>query len=257
MSWQASWAILRHELRIQWSDPSTLIFVVAMPVLMTALMKPLYQSALRQEGFTAATGAEQAVPGMAVAFAAFSVGYSGFAFFREHGWGTWERLRASAASPADIMVGKLAPSFAVTLVQVVLLFVLGVPLFGFTVAGSVVGLVAVIVAVAVSLTAFGMALTALSRTSQQLNAIGSLGSMLFGILGGAFIPFAVMPGWAQTLAPATPTYWAMRGFRSVTLDAGGVSTVVLPVLVLLGMAAVFAAVAAWKFRFEETRIYFG
>lgn len=238
-------------------DPSTIVFMLIMPILMTALMRPLYQAALVQEGVTGATGAEHAVPGMAVAFAAFSVGFSGFAFFREHGWGTWERLRASAASPADIMAGKLLPVFLVTVLQIGLLLGLGVPLFGLTFPGSVVAAAAVVVGVSLSLTAFGMAVTAVSRTSQQLNAIGSVGGMVFGVVGGAFVPVAVMPNWAQTLAPATPTYWAMRGFRSVTLDTGGMGEVALPVVMLIALTAVFAAVAALRFRVEESKVYFG
>jgi ABC-2 type transport system permease protein len=257
MSWRASAAIMRHEVRIMIKDPSTMLFVLFMPLAMTALMKPLYQSAMAQQGVAGATGAEQAVPGMAVAFAAFGVGYSGFAFFREHGWGTWERLRASAATSADIMVGKIVPMFGLMLLQMGGLMVLGVPLFGFTVAGSVVGIAAIVIGVTLAFTAFGMTVTAVSRTSQQLNALGSLGGMVFAILGGAFVPLTLMPGWAQAIAPITPTYWAMRGFRSVTLERGGLETVLLPVAVLLAMALVFTMIAAAKFRFEETRIYFG
>jgi ABC-2 type transport system permease protein len=114
-----------------------------------------------------------------------------------------------------------------------------------------------VVAVSLSLTAFGMTVTALSRTSQQLNALGSVGSMLFGILGGAFVPVAVMPGWAKTVSPITPTYWAMRGLKSATLEGGGIGTVLLPVAVLIGMTLLFALIAAWRFRFEETRVYYG
>lgn len=263
MSPRVSAAIARHELRIMRQDPSTVVFMLVMPLLMTALMRPLYGAALAGQGeagatgATGATGAAHAVPGMAVAFAAFSVGFSGFAFFREHGWGTWERLRASAASPGDIMIGKLVPVFLLTVVQIGLLLGLGVPLFGLRFAGSVVAAAAVVVALSVSLTAFGVAITALSRTSQQLNAMGSAGSMVFGVIGGAFVPVAVMPGWAQTIAPATPIYWAMRGFGSVTLDTGGLAEVALPVAMLIGMAVLFAVVAATRFRFEETKVHFG
>src|SRR5687767_4763446 len=175
MSWRASAAIMRHELRIMIKDPSTLLFVLFMPLAMTALMKPLYQSAMSDQGFAGATGAEQAVPGMAISFAAFGVGYSGFAFFREHGWGTWERLRASAATSADIMLGKIVPTFGLMLLQIGGLMILGVPLFGFTVAGSVAGVAAIVIAVTMAFTAFGITVTAVSRTSQQLNALGSLG----------------------------------------------------------------------------------
>ena len=165
MSLRRSYAILRHELRVMWSDPSTVIFVVVMPLIMVALMKELFATALRAEGFAQANGSEFAVPAMAVGFAAFGVGYSGFTFFRDHGWGTWDRLRASPASSVDIMVGKVIPTVGVTFVQLGLLFVLGGPLFGLTVRGSWTALAMLIAPVALSLCAFVMLLLAVARTT--------------------------------------------------------------------------------------------
>lgn len=257
MSWRASWAIARHELRVMSKDPSTAVFVIVMPLAMAALMKGLFRDALAGQGVTGATGAEFAVPGMAVAFAAFGVGFSGFAFFRDHGWGTWERLRASPATSVDILVGKVVPAVALTLVQVTLLFLLGGPLLGFRVAGPVVALVPVIVVLALCLNAFGVAVTAMSRTSQQLNAVGSAGGFLLAILGGAFVPVETMPGWAQAVAPGVPTYWAMRAFRDVILDGEGLASTALPSAMMLVFAVGFVALAATRFRFDEPKVYYG
>lgn len=71
-------------------------------------------------------------------------------------------------------------------------------------------------------------MTAISRTAQQLNAIGSLGGFVFAALGGSLVPTAVMPAWAQHMGPATPTDWAMRGFRSVIIGGGGMGDVLSP-----------------------------
>jgi ABC-2 type transport system permease protein len=67
------------------------------------------------------------------------------------------------------------------------------------------------------------------------------------------VPINVLPGWARAVAPATPTYWAMRGFRSVILDGTDTSGVLLPVAVLLAMSAVFAVISVAKFRFDDTK----
>jgi ABC-2 type transport system permease protein len=257
VSLRRSYAILRHELRVMWTDPSTVIFVVFMPLVMVALMKELFATALQAEGFGDANGSEFAVPAMAVGFAAFGVGYAGFTFFRDHGWGTWDRLRATPASSVDIMIGKVLPTVGVTIVQLALLFALGGPLFGMDVTGSWVALGLLIAAVALALCAFGMLVTALARTMNQLNAIGSVGGMAMAMLGGAWVPVATMPGWAQAIAPALPTYWAMQGFRGVILEGEGVSDVMVPVLVMLAFGAIYTAVAAAKFRFEDTKVYFG
>lgn len=250
-------AIARHELRVLRSDPSTLIFVIAMPLMLAALMRGLFKGALIAEGVTNATGAEFAVPGMAVSFAAFGAGFAGFAFFRDHGWGTWERLRASAASSADIVAGKVVPPVALTLVQMFALFGLAVPLFGLHITGSWLALAAVLFALALCLNAFGVAITAISKTSQQLNAFASAGGLVLATLGGAFVPVSAMPGWARAVSPGMPTYWAMRGLRDVVLEGGGLVDVALPILVMLGFTAAFAALAALRFRFEESKVYWG
>jgi ABC-2 type transport system permease protein len=257
VSLRTSFAILRHELRVMWSDPSTVIFVIVMPLIMVALMKELFATALRAEGFRDVNGSEFAVPAMAVGFAAFGVGYSGFTFFRDHGWGTWDRLRATPASSVDIMVGKVVPNVAVTIVQLTLLFLLGGPLFGLEVRGSWLALTLLVVVVALSLSAFGMLVTAVTRTMNQLNAVGSVGGMAMAMLGGAWVPVATMPGWAQAVAPALPTYWAMQGFRGVILEGRGMPHVVVPVLVMAGFGLLYTAIAAAKFRFEDTKLYFG
>ena len=54
-----------------------------------------------------------------------------------------------------------------------------------------------------------------------------------------------------------PTYWAMKVFRSVVLEGGGVSDIVVPVLMLVGFGVQFTALAAAKFRFEDTKAYYG
>lgn len=255
MSWRRSWALVRHELKALVDDPGSLVFLLVMPLLMMGLMKPLFGLSLQAEGFIGANGSEQAVPGMAAMFATFTASFAGFTFFREHGWRTWDRLRASRAATADIMVGKLAPTFLVAVVQIAGLFALGVVLFDLVVTGSVLALVLVIVAFSASMLSFGTAITSLSRTSLQLNTYANLFGIVFAGIGGALVPIEVLPTWVQGAGKFVPTYWAMRGFLDVILDGASFSDVVVPTLILMVFTAVFTVVAAWKFRFEETKVY--
>ena len=257
MSVRASSAIFRHEMRVLLTDPSTVVFVIFMPLLMVALTKQLFASSLQSQGYPDANGAEFGVPGMAVAFAAFGVGYSGFSFFRDHGWGTWERLRATPASSVDIMVGKVVPMVLVTIAQLGVLFGLGGPLFGMRVKGSWIALWLLILVLALALSAAGMVVTALARSMNQLNAIGSVGGTALALLGGAWVPVEAMPDWAQAIAPGLPTYWAMDGFRGVILDGTGLVDALLPAAVIAGFGVLFTGLAAWRFRFDEAKAYFG
>lgn len=247
-------ALSRHEFRILLRDPTFLFVMIGMPVVVMAFVSKVFRFALVDEGYRNVTGAEHAVPGVTVMFTFFLVGSVGFVFFREHGWGTWERLRASRARPAEIMAGKCLPVLAHAAVQQAVLFGLGAALFGLRVRGSIVALVAVGAAFAVCLVTFGVALTSICRTANQNNAFSNVGAMLMAGLGGALAPIAALPGWARAIAPGTPSYWAMRGFRAVILDGAGLGAALPSALAMLLFAGGFTAFSLYRFRFEETKI---
>jgi ABC-2 type transport system permease protein len=254
MSWRRSGAIIRQDLRILRSDPVFLIVMIVMPLLVMAFIKPAFRAALVESGVRDANGAEQSVPGSATMFAFFLMGNLGFAVFREHGWNTWERLRASRATAIEIMTGKMVTPLLSLALQLTVLFGIGGLAFGLDVRGSVVALAVVAAALAVCLVALGFLLLAVCRTVLQLNAITNLGTIVLAGLAGAITPITALPDWARSVAPVTPGYWAMRGFRTVILRGGGLGDVVLPVLMLLAFTAVFGAVAALRFRFEQTKL---
>lgn len=254
LSLSRAMALCRHEFRILLRDPTFLLVMIGMPVVVMAFVSKVFRFALADEGYRNVTGAEQAVPGVTVMFTFFLVGSVGFVFFREHGWGTWERLRASRARPFEIMVGKCLPVLAHAAVQQAVLFGLGVAIFGLRVRGSILALAVVGAGFALCLITLGVALTSLCRTANQNNAIANVGAMLMAGLGGAIAPISSLPGWARAIAPGTPSYWAMRGFRDVILDGGGLAAVLPSFAMLLLFSAAFTAFSLYRFRFEETKI---
>jgi ABC-2 type transport system permease protein len=235
-------------------DPLPVLVLVVFPVITMAFLKPAFRPALVQAGHHQANGAEQVVPGQAVMSAFFVVSLITFAFFSEHGGATWDRLRASQASSFEIVLGKSLPRVVLCCAQFVVVFMAGVVFFDLNIRGSVVALVPLVIALAVCLVALGVGVTAVFRTAQQANAFAIVGMVLFGALGGALVPFDVLPDWARAVAPVTPTYWAMRGFRSVILDGEGIAGVLAPIGVLVGMSVLFAVLAIRKLRFDEQKV---
>ena len=253
MSPSRSAALVRHEFRVMMSDGASLLSLTLMPLVMMAFFKPLARLALNQDDPTA-NGSEYTVPAMTTMFAFFLVGFIGFAFFSEHQWNTWERLRASQASNAEILVGKIVPAMTLCVLQQTVLFGAGFALFGLRVRGSLLGVLLVCLALAICLVAVGTLLAAVLKTQQQLNAISNLGAMVLAGISGALVPLSVLPGWAKTVAPIAPQYWAMRGFRATILEGGGLSSVALPVVVLLAIGAVCATVALLRLRFDDVEV---
>jgi hypothetical protein len=129
------WAVTLQDLRMVKADPSFLIIMVLMPLVAMAFLKGAFAPAMAQLGVPNANGSEQVVPGTAVTFSFFLVGNVGFVIFREHGWHTWVRLRASPASTSEILAGKILTPVLSSVLQLTVLFGVGAPLYGLTVQG--------------------------------------------------------------------------------------------------------------------------
>lgn len=253
MSFTRSAALWRHEARVWRSDMASLLSLVLMPLIMILFLKPFAQLALQNE-HAGANGSEFTVPAMATMFAFFLVGIMGFTFFNERQQGTWERLRASPATNAEIMSGKVVPALCLAAIQQAVLFGAGYALFGLRPSGSWLALALVVLVLCVCLTALGVLLASIFKSAQQLNAFTNLGTMLLAGVSGAFVPIELLPGWARAVSPIAPQYWALRGYRSVILEGGGVPAVLLPIAVLGGIAVAASVLALLRFRFDEPEV---
>jgi ABC-2 type transport system permease protein len=254
MSPRRSAAIARNELRVLRRDPLPLVVLLVMPLVMAPLFGTTFRAALVLSGHPHASGADFAIPAQIVEFGFFLAPFTGFLFFREHGWKTWSRLRASPASSADIIFGKAVPMVALGLLQIAILSTFGSLILHLHLHGEVLALESVAFAYICCAVAVGIALTAVLRTSQQLNALGFLGATLLGALGGALVPITTLPGWTRAIAPATPQYWAMRAARDVILNDKPAGAVLLPILVLAAFTAIFAVIAMRRLRFNDTKL---
>lgn len=246
-------AIARHELRILRRDPAPLVIILVVPLLLIGLLSPAYVKAGLLPPGGASSGAVQVVPGMAVTFAFAIVGSVGFAFFRDHAWRTWDRLRSSPATGPEMLAGKAAAPIVLAGGQIVVLFGFGPLLFGLEVRGSLIALALVGAAFSLCLMAMGMALAFFCRTLGQLDSITNVGALTLAGLGGAIVPFELLPDWVASVAPLDPAYWAMHGYQEVIVDGGGVLGVLPSIACLLGFSALFAMVAALRFRFDESK----
>lgn len=253
--WSRLGAVALHDLRILRRDPAFLVIFTVAPLAFMAFNQDAFAAVLTaQYGDKGFNGSEQVVPGGTVVFSGFLVGNLGFAIFREHGWATWDRLRASSLNTTELLVGKAITPILTLGVQLLVLLGGGALLFDLRLRGSLAAFLLVTAALALMEVTLGFALLSVCRSVLQLNALTNAGAMLLGGLGGAVAPVELLPGWAQAIAPATPAYWAMRGYRSVTFESGGLADVSGSVAMLLAFSAAFAAIAAWRFRIEDAKV---
>lgn len=249
--------LFRQNVALLLRDPAPIVLTTAMPLVLIAFLKGTGAAVLRQQGLTGTNGAEVVVPGQVVMWAFFGVAFLATAFFSEHRWGTWDRLRASAARPVEVLVGKMLPSTLLVLVQMSVLFAIGVVVFEMRISGSIAGLALMVVVSTSFMTALAMLMVATLRTANQVMALVNLGAMVFAGIGGAFAPIEALPGWARTVAPASPAYWMIDGFRGVVLEGASLTATLRPAGVVLAMTAGVFAVALARFRFTDEKVWEG
>jgi ABC-2 type transport system permease protein len=234
-------ALVRHNLALLAGEPGPVISRLLQPIAVITLLRPLYGAAMARDGGQA--GTVQVVTGQLVLFSLLALSVVGTGILAERGWRTWDRLRATPARAAEMLLGKAVPAFALLAFQQAVLISFGVVVFGLRVRGA--GLAVVAVSCwALALLGIGTMLGAVLRSQSELNVAYDVGGLLLSALGGAMVPLALLPGWARAIAPASPGYWAMSALRSAvngqaagTLRAGGV---------LLAVAAVTGTVAVWR-----------
>ena len=245
--------VSRQTMRLLFSDPQPIILYLVVPILMMTIMRPAMKIVLIGQGFHGANGAEQVVPGFTVMFTFFWIRSMAEQFFQEHGWGTWERLRATEANAVEIMIGKLVPTGVLILIQHIILFAAGVLIFDLDAKGSLLTLWPVSAALMICVLSLTVALVALCRTINQVDAFGTLATMLFAALGGALVPVDSLPEAAQKISPAVPSYWPLEAARDVILKGDGLSAVAGPVAALLGFSVLFCGIAAVRFNISEPK----
>jgi len=220
-------AVAGHQAVLLRRAPGPLLTYTVMPILLTVLLTPVY--ARLDPGRLAA-------PGMVVMFALFMTGVIGDSLLLERAWLTWDRLRSTPARPVQLVAGKVLPLLGVLLAQQAV--VLGFAAVGY---GLDLGWrVAVIgLAWAVCVCGCGTALATVVRNHGQLSTVKDIGTLTLAGLGGALIPLALLPSWATAVAPLSPGYWAMQGYRSAL--AGRLPLLSTAVLLGIGVAGVALA----------------
>ncbi len=77
--------------------------------------------------------------------------------------------------------------------------------------------------------------------------MASFATLIMVMLGGAWVPAFLFPQWLQGVTLAVPTRWAVDGLDAMTWRGLPLDAAWAPMLVQLAFAALFAALAMWKF----------
>ena len=126
-------------------------------------------------------------------------------------------------------------------------------LFGVRIEGSVAGFVGVAIAFALLTSSFGLLIAAIGKTPEATRGLAIFATLVMVMLGGAWVPSFIFPPWLQTASLAVPARWAVDGLDAMTWRGLGAAEALAPIGVMLAFAATFAAIAIWRFDWDEPR----
>jgi ABC-2 type transport system permease protein len=233
-------ALIRHNTMLMLREPGPLASRMVLPLAFLLLLHPLYEQA--QSG---SRGVIQAVIATMVTFSLLAMSIAGSSILTERIWHTWQRVRASAAAPAEQLAGKAMPVIGALLLQQVAILAFGAAALGLKVPALPLLIVAVL-SWTLAVTAIGAALGLIASSLGALSACYDIGGMLLSSLGGALVPLAAMPLWIRHIAPASPGYWAVSALEAALHGEAG--RTLTASAVLIGVTALACALAAARAR---------
>jgi ABC-2 type transport system permease protein len=196
-------------------------------------------------------GAAHAVAGMAVQFILMGAIENAVGILTDRQRGLWRRLRAAPLSKAALLGSRIVSGAIIALLVLVFLFAFGRFTLGVKILGSPLGMAMVSVSFALLASSAGVLVSTLGKTPQATRSAGIFVVLIATMLGGAWFPSFLFPSWLQPITRLIPSRWAVDGLDAMTWRGLDVTAAVAPAAGMIVVAAVFALLAAWRFRWEE------
>ncbi len=200
------------------------------------------------------TSAEQNVPGYTIYGVFFIITTIASGIFRERNEGTFRRLQAAPLSKTTYLIGKMLPYYLINLIQIALMFTIGVVVFHIGLGHDPLALILISLATSTAATGLGLLVASLGKNEEQVGSLGTMLSITLATLaavGGMMVPMSVMPKFMQSVVLFTPHAWASSGFQDLMVRGLGLSAILPAFGMLMAFALVFWTVAVWRFQYDE------
>lgn len=194
-------------------------------------------------------------PAMAVFFLMYTVTLGGRSLLVERENGTLARILTTTTSSAQVLGGKVSGIFISGFLQVSVLIMASALLFGLR-WGAPLAVLLLVISVCLAATGWGILLASLATTPWQVGGIGSALMIIFGLLGGTFVPASQFSNLVRAVAKITPNYWSNNGFL-ILIGGGGLKEIAGAIealwimTVLLFAISIFFARKRWASGFAR------
>lgn len=188
------------------------------------------------------------LPGYLTMFVFFTAALGAESIARERQTQTLERLLSNGVRRSSIIFGKLLGGVYRGLMQLAVLWTVGVVVFSIDFGASPAAVIGVSVLLTFASAAFGVMLASLVKSVRSAASAAVFTSLTFAPLGGSWWPLFIAPDWQRALGRLTPHGWANDAFNKLMLFGAETGDVALDMAALAVFAAVFLGVALLRFR---------
>jgi len=189
--------------------------------------------------------------GMSIQFILFMGIDAGVTLLLMRQEGMWRRLRAAPLSRAVLLGSRVAATTLISMMILCVVYLAACLIFGVRIAGSVPGFFMVAIAFSLLAATTGLMISALGRSVGATRGVAMFSVLILVMLGGAWVPSFLFPEWLQHVTEFVPTRWAVDGFDQMTWRGLPLQSAFLPTAILVGWSVLFAAIAVWRFDWED------
>lgn len=165
--------------------------------------------------------------------------------------GSLKQLAATPLPKTSFFIGLIGTSVLITIVQLIVMLILGVAAFGIDLpdASGWLTLIWILLLGVPAGCMLGIAITAIIPSARAAPAVIQVPFLILQFISGVFFTLSSIPAWLQWIAGLFPLRWVAQGLRSVFLpdpykyaEPGmdwqlEIAALVLAVWIILGLAA--------------------
>ncbi|SRR5579862_1803308 len=168
---------------------------------------------------------------------------------REKLSGSFIRLKTLPTHYLVAILSKQITYLAVTLLQAVVIFALGIWLFpriglpALSLPHDRLGLLVVTLTCGWCAVSYALCVGIFAQTQEQANGFGAVSIVILSILGGVMVPSFIMPDSFKTIMAISPLHWCLQAFYALFLEGGKLKDIMTNILSLLAITLILLLVA--------------
>jgi ABC-2 type transport system permease protein len=162
--------------------------------------------------------------------------------------GLLRRLDVAGVRGREIVGGKVLAMVIITLLQQLLLVIVGKFALGVDYFRSPAALILTMLSLSVLAAGIGLLISVLFRSEQAVIATTVISAQILAAMGGAWFPLEVTSAGFSQAAHVLPSAWIMDSLHGIILRDWGVAEVLIPLGIVWGWIVLILGLAIWRYR---------